>query len=166
MLARLEELDGIERAETDFAGDYLRLTVTGETQLPVAIELLAALGYRAEDVSHATVVISAWYDARSVGELSFVEAGVIADRVLAELRARHPLGPDIAGALRAAVVDALHACFITKPLEAGPSSGDFREACVKATVAATVPVIGTSLSDELGRLLDADMRQIHHADPS
>jgi hypothetical protein len=165
VLARLEDLVGIVRAETDFAGDFLRLTLSEERPLTTVIDLLSSLGYRAE-IATATVVIGVWYDARSVGELSFVEAGVIADRVLAALRARQPLTTDVAGALRAAVVDALHACFITKPLEAGSSSGEFREACVRATVASAVPVIGTRLAEELGRLLDADMGQIHRADPA
>lgn len=175
MLARLEDLPGVERAETDFAGDFLRLTLAedaalatavGRTPLTIVVELLASLGYRAEEVFPRAVGSGVWYDARSVGELSFVEAGVIADRVLAALAERHPLAGDVARALRAAVVEALHACFISKPLAAGASSGEFRDACVRGTVAAAVPVIGTDLADDLGRLLDADMRQIHRADPT
>jgi hypothetical protein len=107
-----------------------------------------------------------WYDARSVGELSFVEAAVIADRVLAEVKGRHSIASEVARALRAAMIDALHACFVTGPLDAGPSSGEFRKACVRATLAAAVPVVGTRLADEIGRLLEADMSQIHRADPS
>ena len=164
MLARLEDLPGIERAETDFAGDFLRLTLDEGTQSS-AIALLASLGYAAEP-NDGTPADRAWYDARSVGDLSFVEAGVIADRVLADLWTQQPLASRVAGALRAAVVEALHACFVTKPLAAGPSSGEFREACVRASVAAAIPVAGTAVADELGRLLDADMRQIHRADPS
>jgi len=165
VLARLEELDGVERAETDFAGDYLRLTLSDRTQPAISIELLASLSYRAEPAP-ATVAVHAWYDARSVGELSFVEAGVIADRVLAAFGERHPLASDVAGALRAAVVDALHTSFIATPLDAGPSSGDLRDACVRATVAAAVPVIGDRPADDLGRLLDVDMREIHRTDAS
>ena len=164
MLARLEDLGGIRRAETDFAGDFLRLSLTDGTPLSVAIETLATLGYRAEP-AEGTAAVRTWYDARSVGELSFVEAGVIADRVLAEVAERHRLPGEGARDLRAAIVEALHACFITKTLDAGPSSGEFRAACVRATVAAAVPVVGTRLADEIGRSLDADMTQIHRVDP-
>jgi hypothetical protein len=164
VLARLEDLPGVVRAETDFAGGFLRLTLAERTPLSVAVELLASLGYRAESAD-SDVATGAWYDARSVGELSFVEAGVIADRVLAEIKLRHPMASDVAAALRAAVVDALHACFVTRPLAAGPSSGDFRDACVRGSVAAAIPVVGTAVADDLGQLLDADMRQIHRADP-
>ena len=164
MLARLEDLPGVERAETDFAGDFVRLTLTGQTPLSIAVDLLASLGYRAESAEN-DVAVGAWYDARSVGELSFVEAGVIADRVLAELTARYPITSDVSGALRTEMAAALHACFITRPLTAGPSSGEFRDACVRASVAAAIPVVGTAVADQLGRLLDADMRQIHRANP-
>jgi hypothetical protein len=165
VLARLEDLRGVERAETDFAGDVLRLSLDDEGALPVAIDLLASLGYRA-GVATGAVLVRAWYDGRSVGELSRVEAGVIADRVIAQLVEGHTLASGQAGPLRAALAGALHTCFVTNALGAGPSSGSFRDECVRVGVAAVVPVIGAVLADDLGRLLEADMRRIHRADPA
>jgi len=108
----------------------------------------------------------AWYDVRSVGRLSLVEAGVIADRVLLEFEERHPLATDEAGRLRVALVSALHACFVTNSLGASRSTGGFRDECVRVTVAAAAPIIGALLANDLGRSLGADMRQFHRAEPS
>lgn len=159
MLARLEELDGVELAETDFAGDLLRLSLRDDRALTEAADALVALGYGAEPSTDAAADVR-WYDARSVGELSRVEANVIAERVTTRFIETHDGAIGDAGRLRAAIADALHGCFVTVMFAAGPSSGGFRAECVARTMAAVGPIVGHR-ADELGRLLDDDMRQEH-----
>ncbi|MEK7863826.1 MAG: hypothetical protein AAB295_11255 [Chloroflexota bacterium] len=158
MLARLEELEGIERAETDFAGEFLRLAVGQPSALVTAIELLAASGYGAEEVADAS--IERWYDRGSVGELSRVEAGVIAGRVITALRRTRPLDDQTAATLRSAVVDALHRCFTQTVLGAQPSPG-LRANAVGAVRDAATTIVGDTLADELARLVEADMSTDH-----
>lgn len=160
MLARLEALDGIVHAETDRAGDLLRLSLRDEMALVAANELLTSLGFGAEPHVDDDATRSG-YDTRSVGELSRVEAGVIAGRIVAGLSDEHPLPPDDAARLHSAVADALHTCFITTALGAGPSSDPFRDDCRRATFAAAAPLVGDALARDLAHLLDADMRAIH-----
>lgn len=158
MLARLEELDGIEQAETDVTGDLLRLALRDERAAGTAIELLVSLGYGAEPAAAAGD--RRWYDRRSVGELSRIEAEVIAARVVSRFAAAGDVPPDGAERVRTAVAAALHECFVAEALAAGPSTGEFRRRCVERTVAALRPVMGDD-ADLLGRLLDDDMRRVH-----
>ena len=158
MLARLEELDGIDRAETDFGGDYLRLHLRSRGVVPAATKLLLALGYVAEPTD--TTSITRWYGRDEVGELSRVEAGVIADRVMAKHRTIHALSDEVATALREAVVDALHRCFVTTALTSAPSLS-LRTSCTEATRAAAAPLIGADLADELAALMATDMSEDH-----
>lgn len=158
MLARLEELDGIEHAETDFAGDFLRLVVTDASALTRATDLLVSLGHAAEPVTDITV--NTWYDAASVGQLSRLEAGVIADRVMRALRGSAAIDVDGAGGLRAALIDALHRCFVATMLTAR-SSPRLRMSCVAAARAIAVPIVGATLADRVAALVDADMGDDH-----
>lgn len=158
MLARLEALEGVERAETDFAGDLLRLSLRDEGAVALALERLASLGYGAEPTDVATD--ARWYDRRTVGELSRVEAEIIAARVTARFTDDRGVDANAADRVRAAVTDALHACFLTTELRTGPGTGEFRARCVERTVAAVRPIVGDA-ADALGRLLDDDMRHVH-----
>ena len=164
MLARLEELGGVERAETDYAGELLRLSLRDERALAPALVLLVSLGYGAEPTAREPVVVT-WYDARSVGQLSRVEADVVADRITSRFIGTHPLAVGEATRLRAAMADALHACFVATALDAGPSSDSFRMDCVRRAVAAVVPVVGDVSANDLGRLLDDDMRHSQRQRP-
>jgi hypothetical protein len=158
VLARLEDLDGIERAETDFGGDYLRLHLSSPDAVTAASELLLTLGYVAEPFAATT--ITRWYGRDTVSELSRVEAGVIADRVLQKHRAIHPLSDDGAIALRDAVADALHRCFVTTALTSAPSLS-LRTSCAEATRDAAAPLIGSDAASELAALMETDMSEDH-----
>ncbi len=164
MLARLEELDGIESAQTDVAGALLRVAARDARALAAALDRLASLGYAAETDAERTVV-DRWYDTTSVGDLSRAESLIIAARVAAHFDSAH--GPTTADpvVLRAAIADALHRCFVTTALGAGPSSGEFRLECVRSVIAATRPLVGSTLADHLGALTDEDMRAAHDDPP-
>ena len=158
MLARLERLDGIERAETDFTGDFLRLSMTEAGRVADVRDALATLGYAVEPA--IDVSVDSWYDARSVGELSRVEAGVIADRVVSALRRSRTLSDVSAARLHVAVVDALHRCFVTTALTS-ESSPSLRASCIVAARSAAVPIVGEEIADELAALVDSDMGDDH-----
>ncbi|HET7701439.1 MAG TPA: hypothetical protein VFM06_11305 [Candidatus Limnocylindria bacterium] len=158
MLARLEGLPGVERAETDFSGDHLRLTVADASAQNAAIELLAASGYLGEVVTAAPT--DRWYDGGSVGELSRVEAGVIADRVLTIFRRVHSLDDAASAALRDAIVDALHRCFTHTTIAARPSPS-LRASAVTAVRDAAAPIVGDGPAAELARLVEQDMSSDH-----
>jgi hypothetical protein len=159
VLARLEQVDGLNVAETDEAGDYLRLTVRDHRAVSAARDALVSLGYSAEPADEGTRV-ARWFGVRTVRELSLIEAGVIADRVLPQLRS---VTPADAARLRTAIVGALHACFVNTDLTSAPSGQEFRGDCVRQTVAAATPIIGEGVAAEFGRLLDLDMRETHKA---
>lgn len=158
MLARLEETPGIERAQTDFSGDWLRLTLADAAAQAAAIELLAASGYVAEVTTEMPA--DRWYDRASVGELSRVEAGVIAGRVITALRRARAIDGPTATALREATVNALHRCFLATALGARPSPGLRANAVAAARDAATA-IVGDSLAIELARLVEVDMAEDH-----
>ena len=165
MLARLAELEGVRHAETDRTGNLLRLSVDSERARGSALELLTSLGYAAEPAPE-TQAVRDWYDANSVGELSLIEAGVIVDRVLPQLVQTRTVEVRVIAALRAALVDALHRCFLTNALGPTTASGTFRDECVRVSVAAAVPLIGTAGADALGRVVDADMHEVHREEPA
>jgi hypothetical protein len=157
VLARLEQIDGLTVAETDQAGDYLRLTVRAPQVVAAARDALVSLGYSAEPADEGTRV-ARWFGVRTVRELSLIEAGVIADRVLPQLRS---VAPADAARLRVAIVGALHASFVNTDLTNAPSGQEFRDDCVRQSVAAATPIVGELVASELGRLLDLDMRESH-----
>jgi hypothetical protein len=156
VLARLEQIDGLTVAETDEAGDYLRLTLRDAQVVAAARDALVSLGYSAEPADEGTRV-ARWFGVRTVRELSLIEAGVIADRVLPQLRSVAPAD----ARLRTAIVGALHACFVNTDLTSAPSGHEFRGECVRQTVAAATPIVGEGVAAHLGRLLDLDMRDTH-----
>ena len=158
MLARLEEIDGVRAAETDKAADYLRLSVRDTAAATAARELLVTLGYGSE-LAATEPQVARWFGVGAVGELSLIEAGVIADRVLR--RTRDAFRDDAAARLRAAIVGVLHACFVNTQLTSTPSGDEFRRDCVARAVAATTPIVGDSEARVIGRLLDEDMRRAH-----
>ena len=158
MLARLEELDGVEHAQTDFGGDYLRLALNDVAGLTSARDLLLALGYVVEPATD--IAVDRWYDKNSVGDLSRVEASIIADRVIPTVRLRHELNDDLARSLRSALVDALHRCFIEHAITSQPSPS-LRSSCVDATRAAVSPLVGADVAEEVARGVAADMAEDH-----
>lgn len=162
MLARLEALDDVDHAHIDSSGDLLRLSLRHEGAFAPAMALLNELGYAAESASDAeTEAVAAWYDTISVGALSQVEAGVIADRIVPPFAEARGLTSAQTAQVRSTVVDALHNCFVGNPLDSGPSLGAFRLLCERAVEAQVRPIVGRDPARELARLLNADMSQDH-----
>lgn len=155
MLARLEAIDGVTRAEVDGGGHLIRVSARDERSLGASITLLNELGHRATPTPSTGE--HAWYDARSVGELSRIEAGIIADRIVPAFAQREGLSPDRSSQLHAAVVDALHHSFVTNTLEGEGGGGAFRRACVMAVRDGAGSIIGVDQARALGRSLDADL---------
>src|SRR2546428_9229041 len=158
VLARLGQIGGVHTAETDQAADYLRLSVRDGRVVGVAREALTSLGYAAEPTNEDARV-ARWFGVRTVRELSLIEAGVIADRILPQLADR--IAAPKFSRLREAIVVALHACFVSAELTSASSGQAFRSDCVQQTIAAASPIVGVTLAGEVGRLLDRDMGQVH-----
>lgn len=162
MLARLEALEDVDRAYVDHRGDLLRLSLHDERAVAPAIALLNELGYGAEPASDAEAgAVEVWYDTTSVGDLSRVEAGVIADRIVPIFAQARTLSSAEATRVRSAVVDALHTCFVSTSLGSGPSLAAFRLSCERAVEDAVRPIVGQGPARELAQLLITDMSKDH-----
>ena len=162
MLARLETLEDIDHAHVDFSGDLLKLSMRSERALERAIAALNELGYGAEPASDAEAgAVTVWYDRASVGDLSRVEAGVIADRIVPSFAEVRKLSPGATANVRSAVVDALHSCFVSIALDSGPSLGAFRLSCERAVEDAARPIVGREPARELAERLRTDMSEDH-----
>ena len=162
MLARLEALVGVEHARIDYRGDLLKLALGHEHALGAVSAVLSELGYGAERAAEAdAVAVEVWYDLASVGELSRVEAGVIADRILPPFARAHNLRASLTQQLRTAIVDALHDCFVSYALDSGLSRGEFRLTCAQAVEERVRPILDTGSASELARTLAVDMSEDH-----
>ena len=162
MLARVEGLEGVDHAEIDYRGDFLRLSLTDDLALTLTADLLKGLGYAAERASDAEVqTVVTWYDIGSVGDLSRIEASAIADRTVPTFALTRKLSPDATDRVRSAVIDALHNCFVSTPLASGPSLGAFRLSCVRAVEEGVRPIVGRASARTLRELLNADLNKDH-----
>lgn len=159
MLARLDQVAGVERAEVDRAGDLLRLTLHPDA-LGRALSALHDLGYEA-DIDTSAVATTAWYDRSSVGDLSFIEAGAIAARVVPAFARARTLSAEDTAALHDTVVAALHRCFTQRAVGDDATTGAFRHECVRQVTEAASASIGADAASLLGALLDADLTQDH-----
>ena len=162
MLARVEGLVGVDRAQIDYRGDILRLRLTDDGALAIVTDVLKGLGYESDRASDIDVeTVTTWYDRESVGDLSRVEASVIADRILPSFVAIRRLSPGQTDDLRRAVRDALHNCFASTALANGPSLGEFRLSCVRAVEDTARPIVGPASARTLAELLNADLTKDH-----
>ncbi len=162
MLARVEGLEGVDHAEIDYRGDLLRLSLTDDLALGLTADVLKGLGYASERASDAEVqAVTSWYDIASVGDLSRVEASVVADRILPSFALARKLSPDQTEGVRSAVVEALHNCFVSTRLASGPSLGAFRLSCMSAVEESARPIVGPASARILADLLNADLNQDH-----
>jgi hypothetical protein len=162
VLARLEALEDVDHTFVDHSGDLLRLSLRDEHATTAAIALLSELGYRADRASDADArAVTTWYDTTSVGDLSRVEAGVIADRIVPSFAESRKLSPTATTRVRSAVVDALHERFVSNALASGASLGAFRLSCERAVEDAARPIVGREPARELAALLNTDMSQDH-----
>ena len=96
-----------------------------------------------------------------MGELSRVEAGVIADRIVAPFARELNLSQQVTERTRAAIVDALYDCFIRHRLDSGPSLGAFRMMCERAVEDRVRPILGAQPASALARALNRDMSEDH-----
>lgn len=163
MLARLEDLDEVDRAETDVAGEHLRLTMRRGSGIVAARELLAALGYVAVEATADPKV--RWYDRQSVGELSRVEAHAIAERVLAQLRRSRQIDAALVRSLGVVVVEALHRCLLDSALTSSPTDS-LRRRCIDATREAVTAVASDALGRAVADLVASDMSEDHRTSGS
>ena len=164
MLAHVQGLEGVEHAEIDYRGDLLRLSLNDDLALGLTADLLRSLGYdsaRARDAEVHTV--TTWYDTDSVGDLSGVEASVIADRTVPPFALNRKLSPDESERVRSAVVSALHRCFVGTALASGPSLCAFRLSCVAAVEESVRPILGRASARTLAELVNADLNQDHRS---
>lgn len=165
MLARLEALAGVEHAAIDYRGDLLKLALDDERALGLVTALLNELGYGAEPASGPDLVgVDVWYDRASIGELSRVEAEVIADRIMPPFARAQNLAAPQNERVRAAVVDALHDCFVRHGLRGEASLGAFRTTCEHAVEERVRPILGPASATELTRALSLDMSEDHRND--
>ena len=139
--------------ETDSGGDHLRFEARDEAVVDAVIGDLERQGYGG--IRTADSGSGPWFDVASVGELSRVEAGVIADRVIAQVAGVDAL------VVRPALVAALHGCFVATALGAEPSGADFRAECVRRTIDAVTALVGRDRAAAIGGLVEDDMRRVH-----
>jgi hypothetical protein len=162
VLARVEELEGVDRAEIDYRGDFLRLALNDGGALALTADLLKGLGYESMRATDGEVqTVTRWYDVASVGDLSRVEASVIADRIVPSFALARKLSPDQIERVRITVVDALHHCFVSTALASGPRLGAFRLSCVRAVEDTVRPIVGRASARTLAELLNADLTEDH-----
>jgi hypothetical protein len=162
VLARVEKIEGADRAEIDYRGDFLRLSLNDDGALALIADLLKGLGYESVRATYGEVqAVARWYDIASVGDLSRVEASVIADRIVPSFALARKLSPDQLERVRGAVVDALHSCFVSTALASGPSLGGFRLSCVRAVEDSAHPIVGRASARTLAELVNADLNEDH-----
>jgi len=162
VLARVEDLVGVDHSQIDYRGDFLQLSLTDDGALVIVTDVLKRLGYASDRASDTDVeTVTTWYDRESVGDLSRVEASVIADRVLPSFVATRKLSPRQTDDLRGAVRDALHNCFASTALANGPSLAEFRLSCVRAVEDTARPIVGPASARTLAELLNADLTKDH-----
>lgn len=159
MLARLEQIDGVTRAEVDYGGNYMRLTCAGPNAQREATGLLREMGYQPE-VANADAAPSQWYDVARVQELSAVEADVIARRVVGKFGRIHPLGHD-ALALEAAIAAALRKHFEEHRDRTDLGPGAFRREAIQSVRSAALTVLDPAMAEAFGDALEADLNDDH-----
>ncbi len=152
----------MDHAEIDYRGDFLRLSLNDDGALALIADLLKGLGYESVRATDGELqAVARWYDIASVGDLSRVEASVIADRIVPSFALARKLSPEQIERVRSAVVDALHHCFVSTALASGPSLGAFRLSCVRVVEDSAHPIVGRASARTLAELLNADLNQDH-----
>lgn len=152
----------MDHAAVDFSGDFLKLALRDTSAFHLVTALLEELGYRTEIAGQVDAgAVDAWYDTSSVVELSRVEAGVIADRIVPPFAHAQSLSAAESELVRAAVVDALYRCFASSAIDSGPSLGAFRSSCESAVEEQVRPIVGANSAKALARLLNLDMSEDH-----
>ena len=163
MLARLEQIEGIDEASVDFGGTHLRLSGRGSAAED-AIALLRELGYEPEPVAASDDIPTKWYDLDSVDALSSVEADVIARRVVGKLGARVSISADDAARLRDRVAGALRKCFLDRDTRKELAPARFRDTCVERATEAARSMLAPDHVAEFVATLETDLNENHTHD--
>jgi hypothetical protein len=159
VLARLERIDGVARAEVDYGGNYMRLTISGPSAQREATALLNESGYRPE-IADRDSAPNKWYDLSSVHELLAVEADVIARRVVARFDRTSPLGDD-ASRLEPAIAAALQRTFEVNRGRTDVAPGAFRREAVESVRSAAAAILDPAKADAFAEMLTADLNEDH-----
>jgi hypothetical protein len=156
VLARLQQVDGLEAAEVDHSGELLRVALAGPDALAAVRATMRELGYDA--VEGATAPADArWYSGATARDLSREEAGVIAARVVPPFARLTSLATGDADRLRGIVADALYGVFSTHALHSGADRGTLRGPIFDAVRDAATPLIGADAADALVGALRSDL---------
>jgi len=160
VLARLEQIVGVESAEIDRRGELLRLRLAHPETLVVVTRTLEELGFSSDPLGEAHVsaaAVARWYGRGAVGELSREEAGVIARRVVGPFVASRALSATQGARVGDTVARALYECFVAHTLTASAVPDSLREVCARAVEMAVRPELGIEGAAELARLLREDL---------
>lgn len=150
MLAQLAERPEVAAIAVDRGGEHLRVRLRDGAPLAPLRDALAALGFASEPVAPGDA--GRWYGPTEVGELSGLEAAVIAARVVAGLG----LDADPAGAaLRDALGAALQETFVAAFGQTAPGAA-LAAACAAAAERAARPIVGPR-AGEVGAAVAADL---------
>ena len=161
MLARLQDVEGVSRADVDYGGNYMRLTFTAPTALDTAVEVLRELGYEPEVAAPGEIMPAKWYDVGSVFELFAVEADVIAQRVVGRFTMMTLLAGDVADRLQIAVAAALRKCFADRVVSPDARPGAFRSDCLEAAAEAARASLDDVRVAAFVHTLEADLDEDH-----
>ncbi len=155
MLALVQGVPGVAKAEVDRSGTLLRLRLASrrERAVDTALALLREGGYEAimldgTEAEAAERSVSDWYDRARSHELSRAEAQVLAGEIAAELAAAHALTPARQARVRSVLRARLEKAFI----EGVAPGGALRER-VQASVV-------DALEDLRGELDEASLRTL------
>ena len=157
MLARLDAIPGLQKAQVDHRGELLHLVVAEEDVLAIVGRELSTLGYLAEPLSGVNASDVRWYAFDDVRDLSREEAEIIARRVTSAFARPHPLPDSETVPLEQAVADALYSCFASNDLGAGVPARGLRRECCEAVERAVLSLIDEQAAREYVALLSNDL---------
>lgn len=156
MLARLDRIEGLDRAEVDHSGELLRLASARPEAFAAVRAAMRELGY---DVTEETMAPpdARWYGSATARDLSREEAGVIAQRIVPPFAGAHGLAPGDADRLRDIVANALYRVFSSHALTQEAAPGALREESLGAVMEEAAPLIGQEAAGALAAALRQDL---------
>lgn len=149
MLARLEQLPGVERPEVDGSGAFLRATIEPPADADELRAALAGLGYASDPASDADADDLRWYDTRTARQISRTQAEVLAAEVIAPFAQAHGLAPGTTSQLMAVARERLYEAFTGHDLGPGTAPAEFMRWPLEAIVADARELLPAPLADEL-----------------
>lgn len=158
MLARLGELECARNSEVDYRGEYLRLPAADDACVSDVRVRLSGAGYdsdilREPDAEDLMRRVARWYPAARAGELSRVEAEVLAREIAPAFIAQFPLTIHLQD-LEHAIATGLETCFVNHPLGAQDAPAVLSGLCGSAVAAAASAVLAVDDAQTLGRFVN------------